>query len=101
MLGHAIALAIALEAFQIGAVIRVVMEDRGAAIPTSEDVIEPAGAIEACLDGHWGERGGWSYNESIRIPDANHARDTCVTAFCIRLKPDPSTTSDLYWMHLD
>lgn len=39
---HAIAVAIALEALRIGAVIRVVMEDRGAAIPAGEDMIEPA-----------------------------------------------------------
>lgn len=32
---HAIVVAIALKALQIGAVIRVVMEDRGAAIPAA------------------------------------------------------------------
>lgn len=51
---HAIALAIALEAIQIGAGIRVVMEDCGAAIAAGEGVIEPAGEIASWLAGHWG-----------------------------------------------
>jgi len=51
---HAIALAIALEALQIGTVIRVVMEDRRAAIPAGEDMIAPAGDVESWLAGHWG-----------------------------------------------
>jgi len=66
---HAIAVAIALGALLIGAVIRVVMEDRGAAIAAGEDMIEPAGDVEAWLAGHGGERGGWSCNNSIRMPD--------------------------------
>jgi len=39
-------------------VIRVVMEDRGEAIPANEDVVEPAGNIEAWLGGHWGALAG-------------------------------------------
>jgi hypothetical protein len=50
---HAIALAIAL---QIGAVIRVVMEDRDTAIHAGEDMIEPAGDVESWLAGHGRER---------------------------------------------
>lgn len=42
---HAIALAIALEALQIGTGIRVVMKDRSAAIPVGEEMLAPAGAI--------------------------------------------------------
>ena len=42
----------------IGTVIRIVMEDRGAAIAAGEDVVEPAGNIEAWLAGHWGARAG-------------------------------------------
>jgi len=53
---HAIALAIAFKAGQIGAVIRVVMEDRGAAIAAGEDMIKPAGDVETWLAGHGGER---------------------------------------------
>jgi hypothetical protein len=53
---HAIALAIALQALQIGAVIRVVMEDRDTAIPAGEDMIEPAGDVESWLAGHGRER---------------------------------------------
>jgi hypothetical protein len=48
---HAIAVAIALEALQIGAGVRVVMEDRGTAIPVDEDMIKPAGDVEAWLAG--------------------------------------------------
>ena len=50
---YAIALAIAFEALQIGTGIRV-MQDRGAAIPAGEDVIEPSGEVEAWLTGHAG-----------------------------------------------
>jgi hypothetical protein len=62
---------IALEALQIGAVIRVIMEDRGAAIAASEDMVEPAWEIESWLAGHWGERSGWSYDRSMRMRDPN------------------------------
>ena len=48
---HAIAVTIALKALQIGAVIRVVMEDRGAAIPAGEGMIEPARDVESWLAG--------------------------------------------------
>ncbi|NGZ95996.1 MAG: hypothetical protein CV089_07675 [Nitrospira sp. WS110] len=41
---HTTALAIAL---QIGATIRVDLEDRGAAIPAGENMIEPTGDVEA------------------------------------------------------
>ena len=34
--------------------IRVVIEDRGAAIPAGEDMIAPAGDVESWLAGHWG-----------------------------------------------
>jgi hypothetical protein len=60
--------AIALEALQIGAGIRVVMEDRGAAIPAGEDMIEPAGDVEAWLAGHGRKRRRWRCNKSIRMP---------------------------------
>lgn len=66
---HAIALAIALAVLQIGVIIRFVMEDRGAATPAGEEKIAPAGDVEAWLAGHGGERGGWSCNNSIRMPD--------------------------------
>lgn len=46
---HAIVLAIALQAFQIGAVIRGVMEDRDTAVPAGEDMLEPAGDVESWL----------------------------------------------------
>jgi anti-sigma regulatory factor (Ser/Thr protein kinase) len=55
---HAIAVAIVLEALQIGVAILVVMEDRGPAIAAGEDVIEPTWDVEACLAGHEGERSG-------------------------------------------
>lgn len=64
-------MAIALEAFQIGAGIRVVMEDRGAAIAAGEDMIEPAREIESWHAGHGGEHSEWSCNKSIRMPDPN------------------------------
>jgi hypothetical protein len=51
---HAIPLEIALDALQIGAVIRVVMEDRGRAIAAGEDMIKPAGDVEAWLAGYNG-----------------------------------------------
>jgi hypothetical protein len=49
---HAIVLAIVLEALQIGVAIRVVMEDRRAAIPAGQDMIEPDREIESWLAGH-------------------------------------------------
>lgn len=49
---HAIALAIALEALQIGAVILVIIEDRGAAIAAGENMIEPPRDVESRLAGH-------------------------------------------------
>ena len=48
---HAIALAMAM-ALQIGAGIRVVMKDRGAAIAADEDMIVPAGNAESWLAGY-------------------------------------------------
>jgi len=66
---HAIAVTIALKALQIGAVIRVVMEDRGAAIAAGEDMMEPASEIESWLAGYYmGERSGRSCNKSMRMP---------------------------------
>ncbi len=54
-----------------GSVIRVVMEDRGAAIAAGENMIEPAGDVEAWLAGHAGERSEWCSNQSILVPDLN------------------------------
>jgi len=49
----------------VGARIRVVMEDRGAAIPAGEDMVEPAKGIASWLAGHGGERNGWSCNKGL------------------------------------
>jgi hypothetical protein len=60
---HAISLAIALETFQIGVVICQVMEDRRAAIPAGEDMMEPARDAESWLAGHGEKRSGWRSNK--------------------------------------
>ena len=49
----------------------IVMEDRGAAIPAGEDMIEPAGDNEAWLTGDWGRTYNEGMNKSIRMPDPN------------------------------
>jgi hypothetical protein len=45
----------ALQALKIGVVIRVGMEDRGAAIPVGKDMIEAPREIGSWLAGHCGE----------------------------------------------
>jgi hypothetical protein len=69
---HAIAVAIVPQAFQIGAVIRIVMEDGCAAILEGEEMITPAGDVEAWLAGHGGGRSGWCSNQSMLMPDPNY-----------------------------
>jgi len=54
---HAIALAIALQAIQIVAVIRVVMEDRGAAIAAGEDMNRTRQGRRGVACGHGGHSG--------------------------------------------
>jgi hypothetical protein len=71
---HTIPLAIAL---QIGAAIRVVLEDRGAAIPVGEDMREPARKVEAWLSGHGGEHSELSCNKSLCIPDPTSSLHFC------------------------
>lgn len=82
---HAIALAIALAVLQIGVIIRFVMEDRGAAIAAGEDMIEPAGDVEAWLVGHRGERtvrellSHYACPTPIRVPPSRSRVPSCET----------------------
>lgn len=69
--GQAVALAIAFKAVEVGAVIRVVMEDGGTTIAASNHVIDRTGDIEPGLASHGRDGMACRCNKLMLRPDTN------------------------------